>query len=98
LVSSIRKILFNKDGVGIRLPALLGVVAGYGFDLLAMVLRKKLPISSIRVKKFMGTTSFNTSIAQSGFRPTVPLEEGLRTTLRYEFLEDNSAKKTFITE
>jgi nucleoside-diphosphate-sugar epimerase len=98
LVGTIRKTLFNKAGVGIRLPASLGKLAGYGFDMLALILNKKLPISSIRVKKFMGTTSFNTSIAQSGFEPSVTLETGLKRTLRYEFIEDNSTKRTFTTE
>lgn len=98
LVSTVRKTLFNKEGVGIRLPGWLGQLAGYGFDLLALMLRKKLPISSIRVKKFMGTTAFNTSIAKCGFKHAVSLEEGLRKTLNYEFIEDNSSKKTFITE
>ena len=98
LVSTTRYTLFKKRGVGFRFPAWLGVVAGHGFDLLAVILRKKLPISSIRVKKFMGTTAFNTSIADTGFKPSVAMEEGLKNTLKYEFLEDNSAEKTFFTE
>jgi len=98
LVSTIRETLFKKKGVGVRFPAWLGFVVGYGFDLLALIFRKKLPISSIRVKKFMGTTAFNTSVTDSGFTPSVTLEDGLKNTLKYEFLEDNSSKKTFITE
>ncbi len=98
LVSTVRKTLFNKDGVGLRLPAWLGKLAGYGFDALAIILHKKLPISSIRVKKFMGTTAFNTSLYQSGFTARVSLEDGLKSTLSYEFIEDNSSKKTFVTE
>ncbi|MBD2859281.1 NAD-dependent epimerase/dehydratase family protein [Spongiibacter sp. KMU-158] len=98
LVGTVRATLFKKSGVGLRFPALLGVLAGYGFDVLAFLLRKKLPISSIRVKKFMGTTSFNTSIPKTGFKARVDLLEGLRKTLNYEFIEDNTEKPTFITE
>jgi len=98
LIATVRSTLYNKEGVGLRLPAWLGIWAGYGFDLLAFLIRKKLPISSIRVKKFMGTTAFNTSIENSGFTPTVTLENGLKRTLDYEFIEDNSSKRTFITE
>ena len=98
LISIVRETLFNKAGVGLRMPRWLGVLAGYGFDILACILRKNLPISSIRVKKFMGTTAFNTSITESGFTPRVNLDEGLKRTLTYEFLEDNSNKKTFFTE
>lgn len=98
LVGTVRKTLFNKDGVGLRLPAWLGILTGYGFDVLAFLLRRNLPISSIRVKKFMGTTAFNTSVGECGFKPVVSLEDGLQRTLHYEFIEDNSSKRTFITE
>lgn len=98
LVSTARKTLFKKDGVGLRLPDWLGKLAGHAFDILAMVLRKKLPISSIRVKKFMKSTAFKSTIPMSDFRPSVTLEDGLRQTLIYEFIEDNSEKETYISE
>lgn len=98
LVSTARKTLFDKTGAGPRLPAWLGILIGYGFDIAATILRRKLPISSIRVKKFMGTTAFNTSVKTIGFVPSMTLEEGLIRTLTYEFLEDNSRNRTFITE
>ena len=65
---------------------------------LAMVVRKSLPVRSIRVKKFMGTTQFSSSVSDTGFVPPVSLEEGLALTLRYEFIEDNADKRTFETE
>jgi hypothetical protein len=46
----------------------------------------------------MGTTQFSSSVSKTAFAPPVSLEEGLARTLRYEFLEDNSDKKTFETE
>lgn len=98
LVSIVRKTLFGKTGVGLRLPAFLGIGIGYIADAVAKVSGRSLPVSSIRVKKFMGTTQFETSIAKTGFVPPVALEEGLRRTLQYEFLEDNSEKQTFETE
>ena len=98
LITTVRSTLFNKENIGLRFPAFLGHLAGYGFDLLALLLRRNLPISSIRVKKFMGTTAFNTSVGKSGFTPQVTLEEGLRRTLKYEFLENNADKQTFLTE
>lgn len=98
LVSYSRKVLFKKNNVGIRMPGWLGIIIGYMFDLVALLLNKKLPISSIRVKKFMSTTLFKTSIEKTGFKPKVTLEEGLYKTLKYEFLEDNSSQKTYQTE
>jgi nucleoside-diphosphate-sugar epimerase len=98
LVSEARKTLFGKNNVGLRLPAFLGITIGYFADVAAKLTGKILPVSSIRVKKFMGTTQFASSVGKTGFVPPVSLEEGLARTLRYEFLEDNSDKRTFETE
>lgn len=98
LVCLCRSQLFRKQGVGLRLPRWVGVLMGYGFDIIAMLIRKKLPVSAIRVKKFMGTTSFDTSLAETGFKPKISLREGVARTLTYEFLEDNSTDKVFFTE
>lgn len=98
LVSEARKTLFVKNNVGLRLPAFLGIGIGYFADFVSKVTGKTLPVSSIRVKKFMGTTQFASSVGETGFVPPVSLEEGLARTLRYEFLEDNSEKRTFETE
>jgi GlcNAc-P-P-Und epimerase len=98
LVSEARKTLFEKNNVGLRLPAFLGMAIGYFADVCAKVTGRTLPVSSIRVKKFMGTTQFASSVSETGFVPPFSLEEGLARTLRYEFLEDNSSKRTFETE
>jgi nucleoside-diphosphate-sugar epimerase len=98
LVTTCRWVLFEKNGVGLRLPGWLGKVAGYAFDVLGGITGKKLPVSSIRVKKFMGTTAFNTSMSEAGFVPSCTLEEGVERTLQHEFLEDNSHKKLFYSE
>jgi nucleoside-diphosphate-sugar epimerase len=98
LVSKARKTVFGKNNVGLRLPAFLGMAIGYFADFVAKVTGKTLPVSSIRVKKFMATTQFASSLGETGFAPPVSLEEGLARTLRYEFLEDNSDKRSFETE
>lgn len=98
LVCEARKVLFGKNNVGFRLPEFLGIFIGYFADLVAKITSKKLPISSIRVKKFMGITQFSSSVSETGFLPPFSLKEGLTRTLRYEFLEDNSDKKTFEAE
>lgn len=98
LVTISRSTLFQRNNVGLRLPKFLGIAIGLIFDVVASITRKKLPISRIRVKKFMATTEFNTSLNETGFVPPFTLKEGLERTLRYEFLEDNSDKPTFETE
>ena len=98
LVSLSRKTLFNQNNVGMRMPRFLGVLIGYFFDLIGRITRTSLPISSIRVKKFMETTQFSSSINKTDFVAPFSLREGLSKTLNYEFIEDNSDSRTFKTE
>ena len=81
----------NKKIPSVRIPIWLGYLGGFGFDVLAFVTRKKLPISSVRVKKFVATTQFDaTKVHSSGFKAPFTLEEGLDRTLKYEFVEERS--------
>lgn len=98
LVSRAKKILFGSGNVGIRLPAFIANLIGLFVDLLAKITGKSFPVSGIRIKKFMETTHFDTSLDQKAFQAPVTLNEGLERTLRYEFLEDNKKKRTFFTE
>jgi nucleoside-diphosphate-sugar epimerase len=98
LVSCSRNTLFGKNNVGLRLPGFLGIFIGYLADAVAKIIKKSLPVSSIRVKKFMGTTQFASATSKTGFVAPISLEDGLARTLRYEFIEDNSKNRTFDTE
>ena len=98
LVGRVREQLgWERDG-GFRLPYAVGLAAGYAFDVMAWVTRRSLPISSIRVRKFCATTQFATSVDRTAFVAPVSLEEGLRRTVRHEFLEDHNEEKVFFTE
>ena len=67
-------------------PYWLGMAGGYCFDILGKIMRKKLPVSSVRVKKFCAVTQFDaTKMMNSGFKPAYTLEEGLTRTLQSEF-------------
>ena len=90
----------NKKIPSIRIPVWLGFLGGYGFDILAFLTRKKLAISSVRVKKFVATTQFDASkVHSSGFKAPYTLEEGLDKTLNYEFVQERSDnEEVFYTE
>ena len=90
----------NKKIPSIRIPVWLGYLGGFGFDMLAFVTKKKLPISSVRVKKFVATTQFDaTKVHSSGFKAPYTLEEGLDRTLNYEFVQERSDDdEVFYTE
>ena len=98
LVSTARQALFGKANVGVRLPKFVGVGIGYLADGIAKITGKSLPVSNIRVKKFLGTTQFGSAVSKTGFVAPVKLEDAIEQTLRYEFIEDNSDQPEFLTE
>ena len=98
LVAVVGKVL-EKQIPSTHFPVWLGMFGGYCFDLLAFITRKKLSISSVRVKKFCATTQFDSSKAlKSSFNPPYSLGEGLSRTLEFEFLQSNSDGVIFETE
>ena len=82
LVLVAKDTLFNKPSIGIRLPASFGLFVGHCFDAAARIIGRPLPISRIRVKKFMATTQFNSAAIEAGFKAPYTLAEGLEKTLR----------------
>lgn len=97
LVSEVDKVL-GRSGSTIQVPYFMGLLIGYSFDILAKLLRKKLSISSVRVRKFCATTQFDAmKTFSTGFKPIYSLEESINKTIVYEFLESHN-EKTFKTE
>lgn len=98
LVRHVSKVL-NKHIPTTHFPYWLGMLGGYGFDLLAKITGKKLTVSSVRVKKFCATTEFDaTKVKETGFKAPYTLGEGLARTLEFEFIHDASNGITFKTE
>lgn len=86
LVALVSEVL-HKRIPATHYPYWMGMLGGYCFDVLAFVFRKKMAISSVRVKKFCATTQFDSSKAMtSGFVPPYTLKEGLSRTLEFEFV------------
>lgn len=89
----------NRRIPATRFPYWLGMLGGYGFDCLAWIARRKLPVSSVRVKKFCATTQFDASAAHSsGFAAPYSLDEGLARTLTFEFVSPPPDEVVFVTE
>lgn len=98
LVNHVEKVL-GKHIPSTHFPYWHGMFGGYCFDLLAFITRKKLTISSVRVKKFCATTEFNaTKVQKTGFKPPYTLGEGLARTLEFEFIHPRTDDITFKTE
>ena len=98
LVSQVEKSL-NKKIPSTHFPYWLGMLGGFGFDVLSKITGKKFAVSSVRVKKFCATTQFDATKAHScGFKAPYSLSEGLHNTLHYEFIEKNTDGITFVSE
>jgi len=97
LVTEVNQIL-GKSKKMFHWPYWLGHIGGLCFDLLALFMRKKLSISSIRVKKFCSNTVFEAAnIKRTNFNAPVTIIEGLKNTIKYEFI-DKLDDHVFYTE
>jgi len=72
----------------VRIPYWLGLLGGYGFDILSFITRKNFPISSVRVKKFCATTQFDGTKLHNTFTPTWSIHKALQKTIQHEFLQN----------
>ena len=79
--------LGKNHRINFKIPYTLGLMGGYGYDLLAKVTGKTYPISSIRIKKFCADTVINSdNLQETGFVPSYTLAEGLSRMIKSEFL------------
>ncbi|GEO09910.1 NAD-dependent epimerase/dehydratase family protein [Segetibacter aerophilus] len=73
----------GKKISSLKIPYSLGLTAGYLFDISSKIMKKKLEISSIRVRKFCATTQFSSIRVQDmNFVPPYTLKEGLNFTIK----------------
>jgi nucleoside-diphosphate-sugar epimerase len=97
LIIRVRKSLGQEGKVGPKIPYWLGMMAGYGFDLIAKLSGKSLPISSIRIQKFCKDSVYNTAVETTGFIAPVNLQTAIDNTIDYEFVSKNKGE-VFYTE
>jgi nucleoside-diphosphate-sugar epimerase len=73
----------------VRLPLALGLAGGYVLDAVARISRRTFPISAVRIRKFVASTTVNTDrLLASGYQPRFSLEDALRRTVAAEFQEE----------
>ena len=89
----------RKKWLGIRVPYWAGTAVGYIADIINMFVKKKLPVSSIRIKKFTTTTEFQSKKHElDSFEAPYLLADALNKTLEYEFISPNVKNEVFFTE
>ena len=88
----------NIKNPKLRIPFWLGMLVGYGFDLISLLSKKKLLISSVRIKKFCSTTQFDASKINNKFNAPYSLKDGLDITLDHEFINPKKDEFLFYSE
>ncbi len=89
----------GKKIPSLRIPYWIGMIGGFFFDFIAFLTRKKLEVSSVRVKKFCATTQYDSTKAHNtGFVAPYSLKEGLNRTLDFEFIHPRPDEIMFETE
>ena len=98
LVATVNRILGKSEKIGFRLSYWIGYIIGKCFDFIAVSTGKRFSISSIRVKKFCANSVYNTAIDKTGFVSPVPLDQAIKKTVSYEFIESHEHEGVFFTE
>ena len=99
LVYIVRKKLNKNHNNKFKLPIFLGFFIGYIADAIGKITGKNLPISSIRVKKFISSTEFLSSKRElDAFEPPFDLTTALEKTLQSEFISPQKDQEIFFTE
>lgn len=89
----------GKKIPAISFPYWIGMAGGYFFDFISFISRKKLEISSVRVKKYCSTTQYDSTKARNtGFVAPYTLSEGLTRTLEFEFIHPKTDDISFESE
>lgn len=89
LVRLVRKELGQPEE-GVAMPVWLGLLAGYGFDFMATLTGRKIPISAIRIRKFISETIVSTkNLETTGFKAPYTMEIGLCNMIRKDFSDKN---------
>lgn len=98
IVDFVKKNL-NMKCQSLYIPYWFGLLGGYTVDLLNRTRIKKIPISSIRIKKFCSTTQFDTKrLDGCGFKRPYTLAEGLEKTIKFELIDKINDGNYFYSE
>jgi nucleoside-diphosphate-sugar epimerase len=86
LISTLHQYLKISPKVNFHIPFVIGLMGGYLFDLISFISRRKLPISSVRIKKFCANSKINTSkLLATEFKAPYSIEDGLKETIEKDF-------------
>ena len=85
IVYIIKRNLFNSKSIGMRIPKQIGMPIGVLADFFSKITKKALPISKIRIEKFLASSHFYSDSIPDDFVAPFSLEDGLNKTIDHEF-------------
>ena len=85
IVYIIKRNLFNSKSIGMRIPKQIGMPIGVLADFFSKITKKALPISKIRIEKFLASSHFYSDSIPDDFIAPFSLEDGLNKTIDHEF-------------
>ena len=88
LVSISQKKLNKNKKFNLRIPYSIGLLGGYFFDFISLITKYKLPISSVRIKKFTSNSTVGSKTNHFHFTPPFKLLDALEKTIDKEFLQN----------
>ena len=98
LVAAVRRQLGQDGNRMLRLPLSVGYLIGKGFDVLAAISGRTFPISTIRVRKFVASTVFDSRARTTGFESPYSLPDALARTVSHEFMHGPQEGELFFSE
>jgi nucleoside-diphosphate-sugar epimerase len=82
------EIAIGKKILPIKIPYVIGFATAKMLDMVLGLMKRKNPISAVRIKKFCATTQFDSATIQAtGYKPPYKLEKGLELTIK-SIIED----------
>ena len=85
LIRVIRQSIGADKKVLFKIPYSAGYGVGLIFDVCSALLGRKLPISSVRVRKFCSDSSFGSKSIEVGFKARFSLINAVQKTVQYEY-------------
>lgn len=98
LVAKVKGLLGRPEAIGWRMPFALGFAVGKLFDAASLLTGRRFPVSSIRIKKFCANSVYATSVDASLFQRPVSIEDALKRTVEYEFVEKHDRQELYYSE
>lgn len=95
LVSLVSMKLRGKQHSNFKLPLIIGKSLGYIADIFSTLTRLRLPISSIRLNKFVSSSEFSSSNSYyNNFNAPYTLKQALQYTLEKEFISGDKINES----